>query len=198
LATLAGRRQILIVNESTASGHDPATGLRIWSHPWPGKSNGNASVSQAVAVGANRVLLSKGYGGGAELIELSPGAGNEQTVATVWKTPRVLQTKFSNVIVRKGYAFALSEGILECVELNSGSRRWKGGRFGHGQILGVNDLLLALSEEGELHLLELNAKQLVRHGSLPALSGKTWNTLCLYGKRLLVRNGEEAACLELP
>ncbi len=71
LATLAGRRQILIVNESTASGHDPATGVRLWSHPWPGRSNGNANVSQAVAVGANRVLLSKAYGGGTELIELS-------------------------------------------------------------------------------------------------------------------------------
>jgi outer membrane protein assembly factor BamB len=197
LATLAGRRQILIVNESTASGHDAATGQRLWSHPWPGHSNGNGSVSQAVAVGANRVLLSKAYGGGAELIELS-GAGDELTVTTIWKIPRVLQTKFSNVVIRGGHAYALSEGILECVELESGSRRWKSGRFGHGQILGVGELLIVLSEEGELHLVELNPEKLVQHGSIQALSGKSWNNLCLYGKRLLVRNAAEAACLELP
>ena len=148
LATLAGRRQILIVNESTASGHDPATGQRLWSHPWPGDSNGNASVSQAVAVEPNRVLLTKGYGGGAELVELSASAGDELTVSTLWKSPRVLQTKFSNVVIKGEHAFAPSEGILECVELKSGRRRWKSGRYGHGQILGVGDLLLVVFEEG--------------------------------------------------
>lgn len=55
-----------------------------------------------------------------------------------------------------------------------------------------------LSEEGELHLVELNPDKLVNHGSVQVLSGKTWNNLCLYGKRLLVRNAEEAACFALP
>jgi outer membrane protein assembly factor BamB len=196
--TLAGRRQLLIVNESTVSGHDPTTGKSLWSHPWPGKSNGDASVSQAVPIEPNRVLLSKGYSGGAELIELSAGAGDELTVTSVWKNSRVLQTKFSNVVLYDGHAFALSEGIFECATLESGRRIWKKGRYGHGQILGVGNLLLVMSEEGELHLLQLNPRKLVELGSIPALSGKTWNTLCLYGKRLLVRNAEEAACFELP
>jgi outer membrane protein assembly factor BamB len=198
LATLAGRPQILIVNESTASGHDPATGARLWSHPWPGRSNGNANVSQAVAVGADRVLLSKGYGGGAELIELGAQGGAELTATTIWKSPRVLQTKFSNVVIHDGHAFALSQGVLESVALEGGDRRWKKGRYGHGQILGVGDLLLVLSEEGELHLLELNAEEFAHLDSIQVLSGKTWNNLCIYGKRLLVRNAEEAACFELP
>jgi outer membrane protein assembly factor BamB len=198
LATLAGRRQITIVNESTVSGHDPVTGQLLWSHPWPGKSNGNASVSQAVAVGDDRVLLSKAYGEGAELLQLSEGTGGQLTVTTVWKSARVLQTKFNNVVVHQENAFALSEGILECVDLATGRRRWKSGRYGHGQILGVGDLLLVMSEEGELNLVELNPERLVHLGSFQALSGKTWNNLCLYGKQLLVRNAEEAVCYELP
>jgi outer membrane protein assembly factor BamB len=198
LTTLAGRRQIIIVNETTVSGHDPATGQRLWSHPWPGQSNGNATASQAVPVGENRVLLTKGYGGGGELIELHSDGKGEMTVTSVWRNPRVLQTKFSNVVVHNGHVFALSEGILESVALETGTRSWKKGRYGYGQILGVGDLLLALSEEGELHLVELNPKELVELGPIQALSGKTWNTICLYGKRLLVRNGEEAACFEIP
>src|SRR5205085_10051877 len=133
LATLAGRRQILIVNESTASGHDPATGERLWAFPWPGHSNGDASSSQAVAIDPSHVLLSKGYSGGAELIELTPSLGALPLAAeSKWKNPRVLQTKFTNVVVRGGHAYGLSEGILECVELASGKRRWKSGRYGHG------------------------------------------------------------------
>src|SRR6185295_8377782 len=113
----------------------------------------------------------KAYGGGAELIELLPGDDGELTVNTVWKKPSVLQTKFSNVVVRDETAFALSEGILECVDLATGHRRWKSGRYGHGQILGVGDLLLVLAEEGELHLVELNPKKLVHRGSIQALRG---------------------------
>src|SRR5436305_13779058 len=131
-------------------------------------------------------------------MKLTAASGDELSVTTVWKNPRVLQTKFSNVVVRDGHAFALSEGILECVELESGRRRWKSGRYGHGQVLGVGDSLLALSEEGELHLVELNTEKLMHLGSFQALHGKTWNNLCLFGKRLLVRNGEEAACSLLP
>lgn len=198
LATLGGCRQIVIVNESTASGHDSASGQCLWSHPWPGRSNGNASVSQAVAVGDSRVLLSKGYGGGAELIELTAGSGGELSVTSLWKVPRVLQTKFSNVVIHRDHAFALSEGILECVDLQNGRRRWKNGRFGHGQILGVGELALVLSEEGELNLVELNPEKFVQHASFMALRGKTWNNLCLYGGQLLIRNAEEAACFELP
>ena len=198
LATVAGRRQILIVNESTVSGHDPATGQLLWSYPWPGKSNANASISQVVVVTANRLLLSKGYGEGAELIEVNNSGEDKLDAVRVWKVARVLQTKFSNVVVQAGYAYGLSEGILECVALETGQRRWKKGRYGHGQILGVNDLLLILSEDGELHLVEMNSDKFVPCGSVPALEGKSWNTLCIFGKRLLLRNSEQAVCMELP
>ena len=35
-------------------------------------------------------------------------------------------------------------------------------------------------------------------GRFQAIEGKTWNTFALYGSRLVVRNGEEAACYRLP
>jgi outer membrane protein assembly factor BamB len=199
LATLAGKRQIIIVNESTASGHDPATGQRLWNFPWPGHSNTDASSSQAVPIDADHVLLSKGYSGGAELIGLSSGEKDGMLIAnSIWKSPRVLQTKFTNVVVHGGHAYGLSEGILECVEVMTGKRKWKNGRFEHGQILGVGDLLLVLSETGELNLVEANPSKFSRLGSFPVLAGKTWNNLCLFGRQLLIRNGQEAACVELP
>src|SRR5262249_7155570 len=156
------------------------------------------SSSQAVAIDGNHVLLTKGYSGGAELIELTAGADGTISVNSKWKVPRVLQTKFTNVVVHNGHAYGLSEGILECVDLESGKRKWKSGRYEHGQILGVGDLLLVMSEDGVLHLVELNPARFQSHGSLQALAGKCWNNLCLYGKKLLVRNAQEAACFELP
>jgi outer membrane protein assembly factor BamB len=199
LVTIAGRRQIVIVNESTASGHDPETGKQLWSFPWPGHSNGDACNSQPALVDDRHLLLSKGYSVGAELIEVAAGSDSDEFVATsVWKIPRVLQTKFTNVVIHGEHAYGLSEEILECVELATGKRKWKSGRFGHGQVLGVGNFMIVLSEAGELSLVELNPSKFVSRGSTQAIEGKTWNNLCLYGKRLLVRNAEEAACFELP
>jgi outer membrane protein assembly factor BamB len=156
----------------------------------------NASSSQPVPIGDNQVLLSKGYGGGAELLELS-AAGEGLAVKTRWKNPRVLQTKFSNVVVHGDHIYALSEGILECVELATGQRKWKAGRYNHGQILGVGELLLVLSEDGRLALVALSPERHQQLGQIEALEGKTWNNLCLFGNQLLVRNGEQAACFVL-
>ncbi|MEM7356521.1 MAG: PQQ-binding-like beta-propeller repeat protein, partial [Acidobacteriota bacterium] len=199
VATLGGVRQILIVNESSASGHDPATGKVLWSHPREGKSSANSNVSQAVPVGANRVFLSKGYALGAELIELGPVGDGTFTTETVWQDSRVMRTKFTNVVLKDGYVYGLSDGILECIELATGERQWKAGRYKHGQILLVDDLLMVLAESGEMFLVEATPERKNNVlGQFQALEGKTWNNIALYGSKLLVRNGEEAACYELP
>ena len=200
LATIAGVRQILIVNEASASGHDPATGDMLWSHPWPGNSSQNASSSQAVPLPGDRVLLSKGYGGGAQLLQFlaQPEGGLEKQ--SLWTNHQVLETKFTNVTVINGHIYGLSNGYLECVELATGSKTWKKSRkanYGHGQILGVGDLILVQAEDGRVALVEANPREHVELGSIQALSDKTWNNLCLYGHKLLVRNAVEAACYEL-
>ena len=199
LANLAGVEQILIVNESSASGHDPATGRLLWSHPREARSNANANVSNAVAVPPDRVFLSKGYGLGAELLQLSPAADGTFDVRQLWQSNRVMRTKFTNVAIREGHVYGLSDGILECVDLETGERVWKGGRYKHGQILLVDDLLLVLAESGEMFLVEATPEKR-NHvlGSFQAIEGKTWNTFALFGSRLVVRNGREAAAYELP
>lgn len=197
IVTLGGVRQILIVNEDTVTGNDIKTGTELWSHPWPGSSHGSASSSQAHAISGEQVLLSKGYGEGAELISVKLEGGKWQ-IESLHKNPRVLKTKFTNVTIIGQYAYGLSDGVLECVELSTLLPAWKRGRYGHGQVLGVGDKILVLGERGELALVEANPEKHVELGKIQALTGKTWNNLCLIGKRLLIRNGEEAACYELP
>lgn len=198
LATLGGAEQILIVNEDAASGHDPVTGRVLWEHPWEGRSNANASVSQAVALAPDRVLLSKGYGVGAALLELAPRGDGFET-HQLWHEPQLLRTKLTNVAIWQGHAYGLSDGILECVELASGRRMWKDGRYRQGQLLRVRDLLVVVAESGEVFLVEASPER-PNHvlGSFQAITGKTWNNPALYGPHLLVRNAEEAACWRLP
>jgi len=203
VATLLGKRQIVSVNESNVSGHDIQTGQVLWEHKWEGDSAAGASTSQPVAISANQLLLSKHYNQGSALLKLIAGANDKIEVERTWHHNNLLKTKFTNVVVIGKYAYALSDGILECVDIQAGRKQWKhrDGRFGQGQILGVGDKILVMAERPcVLQLVAANPRRFEHLGKYPVFenSDRAWNNLCLYGNRLLVRNWELAACLELP
>ena len=199
LATIGGVEQVLVMNEASVAGHALESGAVLWELPRPGNSTADPNNSQAVAVGDDRVFVSKGYGLGAALLEITPEAGDRMSVGELWSNPRVLRTKFSNVTVYEGHVYGLSDGILECVDLETGERVWKHGRYHHGQMLRVQDLLVVLSEDGEVFLIEATPERRDNVlGQFVALSGKTWNNFALYGPYLAVRNAEQAAVFRLP
>ena len=198
LVSFGGRELILSVNEGHVAGYDPADGHELWEHPWLGHSNSDASCSQAVPIGDRRLFLSKGYGIGAAVFEIEKNDVEPWTLREVWRNAGLLKTKFTNVAIHDGHAYGLSDGILECVRVDDGTRRWKAGRYGQGQVLRVGALLLVQAESGEVVLVDAAPEKHVVRGRLAAIDGQTWNNLCLSGSRLLVRNAEEAACYELP
>ena len=198
LATLCGVRQILIVCEDYVAAHRPEDGAALWEFDWPGKSTSNASVSQAVPLPGDHVLLSKGYSVDSQLLHVGRDPQGGWLVESVWQNKNVLRTKFTNVVVRDGFVYALSDGVLQCVEWATGRRCWKAGRYGHGQVLGVDDLLLVQAETGKVVLIAASPESPQVLGQLDALRGQTWNNPALYGHFLLVRNSEEATCFQLP
>ena len=192
LATLAGRQQVLMVNQTSVAGHDPATGERLWREEWadPGER-----ITPPLVVDGDRFLVSAGYGVGSRLLRLVPEDGFR--VEELWESRR-LKSKFAPVVLRDGVVYGLDDGVLVAVDLATGERRWKHGRYGHGQLILVGDLLLIQAEAGELVLVEANAGEHRELARLPALAEKTWNPPALAGRLLLVRNNREAVCYELP
>lgn len=196
LHELAGQQLVITVNEAHVAAYDAVTGETVWEFPWPGHSNSDASCSQPQLLPGSRLFISKGYGVGAAVFSLTVTA-QDWTIAPVWQQSNLLKTKFTNAAVRDGHAYGLSDGILECVRLADGKRAWKKGRYGQGQVLLVGDTLLVQAESGEVVAVPATPEKPEEQGRLAALDSQTWNTLCLAGNRLLVRNAEEAACFEL-
>ncbi|HEV3344767.1 MAG TPA: PQQ-binding-like beta-propeller repeat protein [Pirellulales bacterium] len=195
LAEVAGVRQILMVNQESVSAHAPEDGHILWEFRWLGNT---PKVPDAVAIDANHVFISAGYGLGCQLLEIGSSDGDKLAPTSLWQS-KLLKPKFTNVVVRDGHVYGLDDGrALVCLDLKDGKRRWRGGRYGHGQLLLVNDMLLVQAETGEVALVEASSERLNELTRFAPLDGQTWNNPVVAGRLLLVRNATQAACYELP
>jgi hypothetical protein len=93
----------------------------------------------------------------------------------------------------------VDNGEISCIDLNNGASKWRGGDYGGGQLilLADQDLLLLVSEKGELALVRAAPDQFTELARFKAIEGKTWNHPVLVGDILVVRNGEEMAAFRL-
>ena len=200
LLTLGGIRQIVSVNEKTISGHQIGNGDVLWQVDWPGQSNGGANCAMVMPAGKNRFLVGKGYGGGSALYEVTQSEG-DWNAEDLWKSHRVLKTKFTHAAVKGDIAFAISNGSLEAVNVSEGERLWQQGRrsrLGQGQILLVDDLIVGQAESGDVVLVAADPTEYRELLRVPALTSKTWNVPTVAGRHLLVRNDREVICFLLP
>lgn len=195
LTTLAGTEQIVIFNQRLITAHEPLTGKLLWKQPWSQRYA--ECVAQPVPLPDDKLLVSTGYGVGAKLYQISRNPAGEFNVSVIWETV-YLKAKFTNIIYHENYLYGLDDGIFACVNPVDGKRQWKRGRYGHGQTLLISDVLLVLTESGEIVLVEPDPEVHTEHARFSVLKDLTWNTPALAGHYLLVRNDREAACYQLP
>lgn len=193
LVTLTGRRQIVTVLGRRAVGLAVDDGALLWSYPW--ETDNAINVAQPLVVGPSRLFLSSGYGKGAALVEIVP-AQERLEARTVWANTR-MKNKLSSSVLLDGYVYGLDEGILACVEAATGRLAWKGGRYGHGQLILAGDRLLITTETGELALVHATPAAFEEIARVPGIEGRTWNVPAIDDGILLVRNASEMAAFDV-
>ena len=193
VATLAGRRQLLLVSGTRILGASLEDGSLLWSRPW--RTSYDANCAQPLVVDESHVFVSSGYGHGAALLEISEAAGRF-SAREVWSNLS-MKNKFNPSVLADGVVYGLDEGILAAVDVRSGERLWKRGRYRYGQLLYASGHLIVVSEDGDVALVEATPdeyRELVRFESVP---GKTWNVPAIADGILLVRNQEEMVAYDL-
>lgn len=194
LSTVAGEQVILMETNTGLNILDPASGKSRLDYDWkfenyracqPQVIDGDSILLETPATGTRRIRISQ--------------SDDQWKADEVWTT-RNLKPEFNDLVIYQGHAYGFDSGIFTCIDLVTGNRKWKGGRYGKGQVLLVKDcgLLLIAGEQGELVLVKADPKQSTELGRIQALEGKTWNHPVLIGDRLYHRNSQEAACYRLP
>lgn len=195
LATFDGVPQVLMISNYGLISFSPTDGKPLWEHEWDLGAQPNRVVQPLVL--GDDVLIGTFLGLGTRRITVTHE--DDQWDTTEQWTSRHMKPYFNDYVEHEGYLYGFDNEIFACVDLETGKKKWKRGRYGHGQVLLVKDLdaLLVLGEQGELVLLGANPKKHTELAKLQALDGKTWNHPVIAGNLLFVRNGVEAVCYEL-
>jgi outer membrane protein assembly factor BamB len=200
-APFSDHPQILNFNAEGLSGHDAESGGVLWRYTWVSNPAEKNNVCQPVVFLSddkrpNRVFISSSYGMGCALLDIVRRDGAFE-VRVSWRSQN-LKAKFSSVVRRGMHVYGLDERILACIDVATGERCWKGGRYGYGQLVLADDLLIVQAESGEIALVEATPERHRELGRFAALNHRTWNHPVVSEDLLLVRNDREAACYELP
>ena len=189
LGTIGGVRQLVVSTASRVVGLTPDRGELLWEFDWS-----YDSPPQPLILG-DRVFLSTSSAGGAVMLQLTRD-GDTFSVHEQWRTNR-MKNKFTSSVHHDGFIYGLDEAILACIDAATGELKWKGGRYGYGQVLLASGQVIVMTEEGEIAVVRATPEahqELVRFAGI---DGKTWNHPAMADGILLVRNLTEMAAFDL-
>lgn len=193
ISMLCGSTVMVLLDGDGLAGVDPVGGKELFRFPWVTQEK--IHVAQPIVFNDDRVFITSGYGTGCAMLKIKKD-GDKWSIEPIW-TNKLLRCRFTSPVVRDGFIYGLDEGIMTCLDAKTGERKWKKGRYGNGQILLVDDVILVQQESGKLALIEANPKELVELGQSPGVEGNTWNCPAIAAGKLYVRSHLEMACYEL-
>jgi outer membrane protein assembly factor BamB len=195
LSKVLGEDTVLMLSNDGLLLLDPATGKVRLNYAW--KFEGYRAL-QPTIIGDDIVLLPTPMSEGTRAIRISK-KGDQLAAEELWTTKQ-MKPDFTELITHKGYLYGIDGSMFSCVDLKTGARVWKDGRYGKGEgvLLESSDQILISAEDGRVVLIQADPAGHKELASFVALKGKTWNHPVVIGDKLLVRNGSEAACYALP
>jgi outer membrane protein assembly factor BamB len=193
--TISGVDQILIFNGDGLFAHDMATGTVLWHIDWISNEEEKNNVCQPIQIGDSDVFISSGYGMGSARFNIEH-RDSEWTVKTVWENQN-LKSKFSSAVLHRDHIYGLDLGIMVCLDAKTGDRKWKDGRYAHGQFIKAGDFFIVQSERGYLAQVLVSPSHFEETARVKGLDHRTWTHPAIADGILLIRNDREMAAYQL-
>ena len=150
------------------------------------------------------VYYSAPYGIGAAAVRIGD-AGNPAATNELWRT-RTRRNHWATPVHYAGYLYGPFGyggdspdyvGHLQCLDLRDGTVKWTQTDIKNGAVLIAGGLLLALTQEGVVVLIQPDPAAYRELGRFKAVKGLCWNAPALSDERLYVRSTYHAACFDL-
>ena len=182
MATLNGRRQLLIQSRTNLFGLDPATGAVLWSQEVPHYRGMNILMPTAWG---NKVFTSS-YRMDSYMFEISANGAKLES-KEVWRNKA--KGYMSTPIVLDGYAYLhLANQRFTCIDLRNGETKWTTEPYGQYWSMAVRDgKILALDERGQLLLIKASPEKFELLDTKEISNSPTWAHIAVAGNELFIR-----------
>ena len=200
VATIHGVKQVVYFMKSGLVAVAAADGKLLWKAPY----RFNVSTAITPVVAGDIVYCSAGYGVGGGAFKVSK-AGADFKAEQLWQIPgdKDVANHWSTPVLKDGHLYGMFQfkeygsGALKCVELATGKVKWSKPGFGPGNVILLGSQILALSDAGELVLVEAATAAYQEVSRAKVVTGKCWSTPVVSNGRVFVRSTKEAACLDV-
>jgi outer membrane protein assembly factor BamB len=183
LATLAGRRQLLVQTRQLLAGLDPHDGQVLWSQEIEAFRGMNILTPTVW----NDHVFTSSYGGGSFLFRVRSEAGR-MSVEPVWRN-KVQGYMSSPIVVDDMVYVHLRNQRFACLDLETGRERWISRPYGkYWSLASQGKLLLALDERGDLLLIRANADNFDLLDSRHLSDSSTWAHVAVCDAEIYVRD----------
>jgi outer membrane protein assembly factor BamB len=191
LVTIAGIQQVLLMSKTGATSIEPESGRPLWDYEWVMQDR----ILQPAVIGEGDLLIA-GETQAIRRIKVTNDQG-KWSVKELW-TSEQIKLNFNDFIIHKGFAYGFDGPSIACIDTKDGSRKWKGSPYrGFSVLLAEQDLILVLTEKGDLALVGATPDQFRELARIPAIKGKTWNHPVMVGNVVVVRNAQEMTAFRL-
>ncbi len=199
-ATILGQRQIIFFVQSGLVSVEPKTGKELWRYAF----NYSTSTAASPVVSGDIVYCSAGYGIGAGAARIAK-SGDAWTATEIYRMRgnKPLANHWSTPVLKDGHLYGMFQfkeyggGPVKCVDITNGTVKWEQPGFGPGQVILAGDQMIALSDAGELVLIDAKPDAYKELARADVLDGKCWSTPILANGRIFARSTKEAVCLDL-
>jgi outer membrane protein assembly factor BamB len=199
-ATLHDVRQIIFFTQRGLTSLRADDGTLLWRFPFPFK----VSTAASPVVAGDLVYCSAGYGVGAAVARITR-QGDRFEARELWrlKGDKPVANHWSTPVFHKGHLYGMfsfkdyGSGPLKCINILTGRVAWEKEGFGAGNVILAGETLVALSDSGELVLVEPRPDSYRELGRAKVIEGKCWSTPSLSGGRAYLRSTRQGVCIDV-
>ena len=195
--TVHGKRQVIFFTREGVLAVEPSTGTVLYQVPRRARINASVNAATPLVAG-DRLFISASYNVGATLFRLREGAAPEE----LWRKDEVLSNHYNTSVLHASHLYGIDgrqeQGArLRCVELETGKIRWTREQFGCASLILAEGHLLALTDRGELMLVEATPDAYREKARVSVLGKGSRAQIALAHGRLYARDGQRLVCWNL-